>query len=202
MTTIPRILHQVWIGPKPPPARWLETWRIQHPGWDYRLWREADIDNLGLTHRHLYDQYLDCGRYCGAVNVARVEILLRHGGVYADADMFCHTPLDNAPFMQASTWVVRSPHQHDRITNAAMGATAGNPLLADYQAALFDVVELHPSWQRTGAGVLTPLVGRHPDVTVVESGAFLPSTMHGRPGPAYDGVVYATHHWGTTRGRY
>lgn len=199
---VPRLIHQVWIGPDAPPTRWLETWRDRHPGWERRLWRGPDLDRFGLRHRGLYDRYVACGRWCGAVNVARVEILLRYGGVYVDADMTARHPLDDAPFMDASAWVVRSPHKRDRITNAVMGSEPGHPLLVDYQDALGGVTELHPSWQKTGAGILTPLVKRHAEVTVVESGAFLPTTMHNRPGPPYRGVVYGEHHWGTTRGRY
>ena len=35
---IPKIIHQIWLGPLPPPQRWLDSWRDHHPDWDYHLW--------------------------------------------------------------------------------------------------------------------------------------------------------------------
>ena len=39
---IPKIIHQLWIGRKPPPSKLMETWRKAHEslGWEYRLWNE------------------------------------------------------------------------------------------------------------------------------------------------------------------
>lgn len=200
--TIPRTIHQVWIGPHPEPIEWTRTWRAAHPGWEYRLWREQDLDRLGLTHQRLYDGYTADRRWCGAVNIARVEILLRHGGVYIDADIECLHPLDDAPFLRGGMFVSRTPNAEGRITNAVMGCAPGHPAIAAYHDALWQVTGLHPSWQCTGAGVLTPIVTGRADVTVLHSGAFLPTRMNGRPGPAYAGTAYGAHHWGTTRGRY
>lgn len=56
----PKILHQVWIGPKPPPWQWIDTFRKdfikKHPHWVYHLWREKDIKQLTLINRNLYDR--------------------------------------------------------------------------------------------------------------------------------------------------
>lgn len=35
---VPRIVHQIWLGPNEIPARcreWMQTWTALHPTWDY-----------------------------------------------------------------------------------------------------------------------------------------------------------------------
>jgi mannosyltransferase OCH1-like enzyme len=199
---IPRTIHQIWIGSKPPPMRWTETWKVTHPDWDYRLWGEKELDELGIRNRELYDEYVADGRLPGAADLARVEILVQHGGVYVDADMSCRTPLHDAPFLVGEMFAVRSPHAYDRITNAVLGCTAGHPAMVAYHRALDSVTERYPIWEHVGAGLLTPLVTGRDDVTILPSGSFLPTTMHDTPGPSYHGVVYGEHHWGSTRNRY
>jgi mannosyltransferase OCH1-like enzyme len=201
---IPQTIHQIWIGPKPPPQHWTDTWRRAHPGWEYRMWDEPALDELGLAHRHLYDRYRADGRWCGAANIARVEILLKFGGVYIDADTECLQPLGDAPFMQAGMFVPYTPNTaNGRVSNAVMGCTPQHPTMAAYQDALSSVTELHPSWKKTGALLLTEVIHQHPHgVQLLPAATFLPVRIDGRRAPAYDGPVYGTHHWGTTKGRY
>jgi len=43
MMQIPQNLMHTWIGPRPAPLDWMQTWRDHHPGWDYTdgLWTAA-----------------------------------------------------------------------------------------------------------------------------------------------------------------
>jgi mannosyltransferase OCH1-like enzyme len=198
--SIPHLLHQIWIGPKSAPAEWMNTWTALHPDWEHRVWSEADIDTFGLQRRDLYDRYVADGCLNGAANVARVEIMLRHGGVYVDADLECVRSLGDAWFMRPPTrmWVVRSPHNPGRLSNAVFGAVPGHWALAAYQRALGGVTDLHPSWRRTGGELMT----RHclHGCRWLSATSFLPTTMYGSPtrGPKVD--QYGFHHWATSRG--
>ena len=201
---IPRVIHQVWIGPKPAPRQWMDGWESRHPGWQYTLWDAERITGMGLAHRGLWDAYCRDGRWCGAVNVARVDILAQFGGVYVDSDMECVTPLEGAPFLRSGMFACWSPNNSARVTNAVLGCTPGHPGILEYQRLLgdVDVTDVHPSWVKTGAGILTPIMTSRDDVEILPSGAFLPTRMNGRPGPGYDGIVYGSHQWGTTHDRY
>ena len=79
---IPRCIHQIWIGPDPEPAIWLDTWRkhflAEHPGWEYRLWSEKEIDKLDLINRKLYDEE---ATYFGKADILRFELLYTYGGI-------------------------------------------------------------------------------------------------------------------------
>ena len=51
--TIPKIIHQLWIGPKPPPTKFMDTWRDKNPEFQYIRWNEDEdrweIPNFPLS---------------------------------------------------------------------------------------------------------------------------------------------------------
>src|SRR4029077_5448971 len=56
---IPKIIHQIWVGPKMPPsffATFQEKWKMLHPGWEYHLWTDSEIDELNLDLRDIIEQ--------------------------------------------------------------------------------------------------------------------------------------------------
>ena len=43
---IPRIFHQIWVGPDPLPdefAAYGQTWLDHHPGWELKLWTDENF---------------------------------------------------------------------------------------------------------------------------------------------------------------
>ena len=61
-----------------------ETWMQNHPGWEFRLWTDADIEAFGLTNKRLYDE---TPNYGAKSDIARYEILYRIGGLYVDTKL-------------------------------------------------------------------------------------------------------------------
>jgi len=136
---------------------WIDTWRQLNPDFDHRLWDGPAIEAFGLRNDTVYRRFLGAGIYDGAADVARAEILHRHGGVYADADSIALRPLRDAAFMRAGFFAQdEASRQHEGlITNAFMGSVAGHPVLARYIEAMSHVTELRPIWRLTGPGALT-----------------------------------------------
>src|SRR5690606_4684967 len=92
---IPKIIHQLWIGPRPAPLLWMDTWRKINPGWKYIYWNEAKLREAfpgGLRNQQQYDAM---DEWCGKCDIARIEILNTFGGLFIDADSICLRPLDN-----------------------------------------------------------------------------------------------------------
>ena len=121
---IPRILHFVWVGGKPLPKRYetnIETWRTHHPSWDLRLWKEVpgDVDWRWVT--------LCENRPTQIADLLRVEMVYRHGGVYADADSFPVRPIDSV-IDGLDSFLVRNCFGD--IDNHVFGATKNHPWLA------------------------------------------------------------------------
>jgi mannosyltransferase OCH1-like enzyme len=200
---IPQRIHQIWIGPAPAPHAWLSTWRRTNPGFAYRLWDEPAIDAFGLQHERLYRRFLDAELFDGAADVARVEILHRQGGVYADADSIALRPLWGAPFLEAGFFAALEPtaEHPGLVSNAFMGARPGHPMLNRYLAAFDRVGELKPMWTLTGPGALTDaLAEREPDVEILPSWTFFTTALSGDA--PRGGDPYASHFWSTTAERW
>lgn len=85
---IPKILHQIWTGPNPIPDEYWElrkTWEKHNPDWEVWMWDDEKIDSLNLKNRWVYEKYPQ--KPILKVDMAKQEIPLRFGGVYADHDM-------------------------------------------------------------------------------------------------------------------
>ena len=88
--TVPRVVHQIWIGGRPLPERFQASpraWRELHPEWTHRLWSDAEVEGL-LRERYpaleaAYRSYDIAQR----ADLARYAILHRHGGIYCDLDV-------------------------------------------------------------------------------------------------------------------
>jgi mannosyltransferase OCH1-like enzyme len=90
---IPRIIHQIWLGPSPLPeqdAAYVETWKRLHPDWEHRLWTEDDL--AGDTGRPETRERLRVP--AERSDLLRLELVVRYGGVYVDTDFEALQPLD------------------------------------------------------------------------------------------------------------
>jgi mannosyltransferase OCH1-like enzyme len=201
---IPKLLHQIWLGPRAAPLQWTETWSEANPDFLYRLWDEDALDDLGLRNEDVYRRYLAAGLYDGAADVARIEILHRLGGVYADADSVALRPLGDAGFLEAGFFApLEASDEHPGlITNAFMGAVPEHAVLARYIEAVSRVKTLRPMWRLTGPGALTDVIASHefPDVTILPAWTFFTRGLSGEA--VTGGESYAQHFWSTTAERW
>lgn len=136
--SVPRVIHQIWVGPPMPDhlKRWAKRWEEVNPGWEYRLWGEEDLQ--WLEHQDLFDDWethAPRNRGQWQANIARLEILARYGGVYADADLEPLRPID--PLMDKLrtggflTWQRQRGHRKGPlITNAFMGGVPDHPVIS------------------------------------------------------------------------
>lgn len=122
--SIPRIIHQIWLGSPVPVeiSQWMESWKKLHAGWEYRLWTEANMPPLENQA-----QFDSARAWAVKADLARVEILQQYGGVYVDADYECFRPIDR--LIENATALVLSEGDGS-ITNSLVGSTVAHPLLS------------------------------------------------------------------------
>jgi FkbM family methyltransferase len=122
---IPRTIHFIWLGSEPRAAllNTIERARVLNPDWDVRLWRDDDLD--WLENRSWFDS---SSTYAGRANIARYEIVLRHGGLYVDADFEFLRPMNDLHV--AFEGLLLAPQGPGNFNNAFFGAPAGHPLVA------------------------------------------------------------------------
>jgi hypothetical protein len=164
MTTllIPKVLHWIWFGDKPLPAqhaRWMETWRRFHPGWDYQLW--TDRNRPTFTNE---SQWLEADNFAAKADIARYEIICRFGGIYVDTDIECVRSIE--PLLdRVEAFAVKGGVT--MIESCPIGATQGHPWMSEVVAKLPESVRTHwGNMEKAGPRFLTRVTAGRSDVTV------------------------------------
>lgn len=209
---IPKLLHHIWVGPLPPPTKWMKTWPEHHPDWEYRVWGNDDLAGIRWHNRKHMDHYAALGRWDGVADLMRYEILYEHGGAMPGADSVCLRPIDELFEDDFELYAVNTGHRegsdHDEMKDGATAPLyASTPLNPFTKALIKRVGRKKPSKLRsparsTGNWYMRAMIRQHnPAIKIWPMHFFLPEHFDGWK---YDGpdVPYATHHWGSTRGTY
>ena len=205
---IPKILHQIWIGPKPAPINLMKTWKEKHPDFEYILWTEKEIEDrqLQLT---CVDKINMIPEINGKADIIRWEILYQYGGYFVDADSICIEPFDY--YFSNKTAFATFENENVRaglIATGTMGFIPKHPLCFDiinwiYSNDSIQLIKETRAWYSVGPGLLTKMLdtGKYKDVSVYPSHCFLPIHF---TGPAYEGhkKVYGYQEWGTAKQSY
>jgi len=104
---IAQIIHQLWSQEALPDRYrgFRETWARLNPGWEMRLWSEADIAAMvAADYPQLSALYNGYGETRRRFDLGRALILHRFGGVYADLDTQCLRPI--GPLIEGRTLAV------------------------------------------------------------------------------------------------
>ena len=125
---IPKIIHQIWLGSPVPQQfnKYINSWKNNHPDWEYRLWADDDIVAFGLYNQEMYDEAENYGEKS---DIARYEILERFGGVYVDIDFECLQPLDALHHMY-DFYIGIQPldTRYVQVNNALIGSIPGHDI--------------------------------------------------------------------------
>jgi mannosyltransferase OCH1-like enzyme len=186
---IPRIFHQIWVGPDPFPdelAAHQATWVHHHPDWEHRLWTEENLP-IDLERREAYELLrIPAER----ADIIRLELLYRHGGVYVDVDFECLRPID--PLIEGVEFFAgyRKPR---RPNNAIIGSAPGHPILAEAIREIRPRTTYGPV-DKSGTGPLfwRKLLRRHPEAMIFDKAFFYPWSVEEL------GRAYALHHQART----
>jgi len=205
---IPKIIHQLWIGPLPPPSTHMATWKDKHPDFEYIYWTEREIEERQVI--------FDCQskidimtEYNGKADIMRWEILYKYGGYFVDADSICIEPFDDYFHSQTAFATFENENMRaELIATGTMGFVPNHLLCKDIiewiNSPAFDILNNHiRAWGSVGPGLLTRFLktGKYPDFAVYPSHCFLPIHFTGE---SYYGhkKVYAYQLWGTANHNY
>ncbi len=192
------MFHRIWLGGPVPDrvAELGETFRRLHPSWTLRTWTDTNMPPL--RNQSLYDAATS---FAMRADIARYELVLRHGGVYIDADFEALRPLDD---LVAELGCFASLEDRRWIANGILGARPGHPFLrrlvellpdsaAEYPGAPPNVVSGPQFFTRTfmaSSPALQASVGLFP-APVLLPYHFSEPERAGGPFPD----AFAVHHW-------
>lgn len=205
---IPKIMHQLWIGTKPAPTEFMDSWRDKHPDFEYIRWNEQEILKRGLklSCQNRIDEMQEIN---GKADIIRWEILYEYGGVFLDADSICIEPIDET-LMSCPCFAGWEQEQirQGLIATGTMGFPPKHPLVKGaiewMKANTVNVmITRQRAWQTVGPGLLTRMynTGLHMDLTIFPSYSFLPIHCSGMEYKGH-GKIYAYQEWGSTKQNY
>jgi GT2 family glycosyltransferase len=205
---IPKILHQIWIGPKEAPTNFMKTWKEKHPDFEYILWTEKEIEDRQLQLTCI-DKINMIPEINGKADIIRWEILYQYGGFFVDADSICIEPFDD--YFSNKTAFATFENENVRaglIATGTMGFVPKHSLCLDIinwinSNESIQIIKETRAWFSVGPGLLTKMLdtGKYKDVSIYPSYCFLPIHF---TGPIYEGhkKVYGYQEWGTAKQSY
>lgn len=208
MHVIPKLIHQLWIGPKPAPTNFMDSWINKNPGFKYIRWNEEEIKKRGIKFecQSRVDEMIEIN---GKADIMRWEILYEYGGVFLDADSICVEPIDDV-LMNCKGFAVWEQEilRKGLVATGAMGFPPKHPLVKGaiewIKANCVDFQKTKlMAWQSVGPGLLTRMLntGLYNDITILPSYTFLPIHFAGFEYKGH-GKIYAYQEWGSTKQNY
>lgn len=141
---IPKIIHYCWFGGNPKPEvieKCMATWKRYCPEWEIKEWNESNYDIT--AHPYTKEAY-EAKKWAFVSDVARLEIVSTHGGIYLDTDVEILSP---NPFDEILDYVDLLVFETERSINTGlcMGGEVGSELC---QKLLAPYLEAHYSEER------------------------------------------------------
>lgn len=205
---IPKIIHQLWIGTKPPPTKFMDSWKNKNPDFEYIRWNEEEISKRNLKIE-CTERINEMEEINGKADIIRWEILYEYGGVFLDADSICIEKVDD--ILLSCKCFAGWEHEQLRpglIATGTMGFPPKHPLVKEaIEWIKMNCVNVQKTgkraWITVGPGLLTNMynTGKFKDLTIFPSYYFLPIHCT-RAEYTGHGKIYAYQEWGSTRNNY
>jgi mannosyltransferase OCH1-like enzyme len=207
---IPAKMIHIWIGPKPAPIHWMNTWHEKHPHWQYMVFDNAWFEKTSFYNQSIIDEYYQRGKYNAVADLIRYELLYDHGGFLPPADAICLENTDELWTEPEHKCYTVYEHERARphFVSPIYASNAGNEFLEKIIIELSKVtvktIETKKVWQVTGNEFLRWMIKRHkPAIKIFPSHYFIPKHYSAKT-PRYNGPdkIYADQMWGSTKQNY
>lgn len=203
--TIPKVMHTVWVGPRPMPAAWIDTWKQHHPEWEHIMWDITSIQGRTWRNQKALEHYLATEQWPGVADIVRAEVLFNIGGFMPGADSVCLRPIDE--LFEDNMYEAYASFENEIARGKLL-----TPLLACAQHSVWAhlvikgigmLTEYGEPWETTGNKLMTHIAEVHDfdGLKIWPSHYFIPDHYTGE---TYTGPEkpYARHMWGSTTKSY
>jgi len=211
---IPKKLWHIWIGPKPSPFKWMNTWPEKHPDWEYQIIDNDYVSNKKFYNQHLIDQYMTMPEkhgYAGAADLIRYEILFEYGGFIPEADsiclanteelwtdpaQFCYTVYENESLRPGFVSPIQAANPKSEFLKY---------IIEDLHKLSSNDLNKRAVYQTTGNRYLKDVISRTSfPIKIFPSHYFIPQHFSSLASGRYNGPdkIYADQFWGSTKNNY
>jgi|WetSurMetagenome_2_1015567.scaffolds.fasta_scaffold75162_4 hypothetical protein len=138
---LPKVIWFLWLqGLEQAPEivrLCLDSWRRLNPGWEVRTLDRAALDGL-IDLSAIPAANLESASPQALSDIARVRLLAAHGGVWADASVFCTQPLDDwlRAELGGGFFAFTAPGRDRLISTWFLASMAGGPLVSALDKAV------------------------------------------------------------------
>jgi len=130
---IPKIIHNVWVGPNPLPEAeksYIQSWKKHHPDWHFMFWGNNEIKKLEIHNACQQALHHSRNVYALQADIIRLIAVNTFGGFYIDTDIECFKNIDNL-LHQKIEFIGLRPHRGNWITNAFFGSIKNSAILTN-----------------------------------------------------------------------
>jgi mannosyltransferase OCH1-like enzyme len=128
---IPKIIHQIWVGPYRIPTRekqLIENIKNLHPTFEHMFWTDENIPELPPVLKEVYDLFGERKHYTFQADLLRIYLMYEYGGLYLDADFECREGFNNFDLENYDTFFSNHYGNVDTFTCGTFGASKNNPI--------------------------------------------------------------------------
>ncbi len=125
---IPKVIHYCWFGGAPIPDRFqdnIDSWRKYCPDYEIIQWNESNYD---ISKNKYMMQAYESRKWGFVPDYARLDIVLRYGGIYLDTDVWMVRSFD--PLLQFGMFCGFESRTHINF-GQGFGAVKGHPFMAE-----------------------------------------------------------------------
>lgn len=193
---IPKIIHQIWVGPNPLPVKslgFIDNIKNLHPTFEYRLWTDKDITKENFVN---YDFIIKTKSYAQKADIMRYEILYRHGGVYLDIDFQLVKPIDSI-LLNELVVCNEIPDTKDLLSIGFIASVPNNPKLLKVVDGIKNINFIFPVNVATGPVYFRKSLEFDSTVTILNTHVMYPTHWKNPkniPNPLHPDTI-GIHHW-------
>jgi mannosyltransferase OCH1-like enzyme len=128
---IPKIIHQIWVGPYRIPNRekeLIQKVKEHHPTFQHMFWTDENIPELPPILKEVYDLFGERKHYTFQADLLRIYLMYEYGGLYLDADFECREGFNNFDLENYDTFFGNHYGNVDTFTCGTFGASKNNPI--------------------------------------------------------------------------
>lgn len=202
---VPKKLGHIWIGYKRAPEDWMKTWRDAHPDWEYQVFDNDYLFNRDWKNKRLIAEYVRRGRFEGASDLMRYEILYEQGGFIPEADSTCQQNTEVLFTLPSLYTVYEHEVSQPGFVSPFLASSPKHPFLKKVIDHLHETQTpetLQGPFRSVGNKFLGEIIEQEkPEISILPSYFFIPN--HLRSGKSYtEGPVFADQLWGSSNRGY
>ena len=197
--TIPKIIHELWVGPHPRPTVWMDTWKEKHPDWEYRLWDNDAVFGRQWINQKWIDYFRARQLWPGVSDVCTYEILHEYGGFMPGADAVCENAIDELFYNDYDSYGVWENEKiRPGLISPLHASVKGGAFARELIEGLRDRVPNNVPWKTVGNAYMGEMFKKtKAKVKIFPSHYFNPEHFLGEKYTGTD-KIYARQMWGST----